>query len=154
MDMRDYGDNIGGIHAAWIGLAATALGSFPIGGTGTSIGAAALDNMEQIPIHPFRANFRQSVNDTDQGALYPKTFDTGIPSDSETVRDLITKYEGREVVLIYQDLDFEYWLVFDKAEPGKFLSEFASGMDPNEGKLHTLNISNPGTWPRTKLTVM
>ena len=151
--MRDYGDNIGGIHAAWLGLVSD-LGAFPIGGVSTSISQAIMDMLEEIPIHPFRASFRKTGNDTDQGMLYPKNFDTAIPSDSEAVQELIQKYEGRDVVLIYQDLDFQYWLAFDRVEPGKFLSEFASGQEPNEGKLNTVTISNPGTWARSNLMVM
>jgi hypothetical protein len=153
MDMRDTGDNIGGIHAAWIGLV-SALGAFPVGGSDTTISESIMNLLDDIPIHPFRAGFRVSSTDMDQGMLYPKNFDTGIPSDSDTVQALISKYEGRDVVLIYQDLDFNIWLAFDKLEPGKFLSEFAGGQDPSDGKLYTLSISNPGTWKRSKLTVV
>lgn len=151
--MRDTGDNIGGIGLAWIVLAKSTI-PFPLSGGALTISLSDFEQMDDIPIHPFRAGFKQTPSDTDQGVIFNKTFDTGIPSNNNYVRDLIAKYQGQETLLIFQDFDFSFWLVFDKTEPGRFLSDFSSGVDPTDGKSNNMTISNMGTFSRVKLTLL
>jgi hypothetical protein len=151
--MRDTGDNIGGIHRAWISLV-TGLGEFPSAGISESITQLKLEGMQEIVIHPYKAGYQESSSDSDQGLVFPKTFTNAIPSDTDAVRLLISKYRGKDVVLIIQDLDFSYWLIFDKLETGKFLSDFQTGVEPVEGKLNSITISNTCRNGRSKLTLV
>lgn len=150
--MRDYGDNLGGIRRAWIG-------KFNQGGTWPSLSqptniitAAQLEALTELPIYPYRAGYVNTPQDGEQGVTYSRSFDTGIPSDSAESRDLIDRFQGWPVMLIVLDIDGRYWMLFDAASPGKFISAFAAGVSPGDGKLHSMQISNTITTNRALLT--
>jgi hypothetical protein len=152
--MRDYGDNLGGIRRAWIG-------KFNISGTWPSLSLTAntistdqLESLTELPIYPFRAGYTNTPQDGEQGLSYTRSFDTGIPSDSAESLDLIDTFQGWPVILIVLDIDGRYWLLFDAGNPGKFIAEFSSGVNPNDGKLHTLQISNTISLSRAQLTLI
>lgn len=145
-------DNIGGVYAAYIRLNGVFI--FPTLQSSGGLDKIFLNTMDQIPIHPFRASFNSSPSETDQGILYNNVFETGVPSDHELVRNLVKQYQGREVILIIQDLDFQYWLIQDRIECGKFLSAFTTGTQPSEGKNHAITITGITTSPRLKLTLV
>lgn len=142
MDMREYGDNIGGVHEAWVGLAAIVQ---------ENPNPSILDGLDRLGLYPLLSRYQQTTADTEQGPIYTKSFNTPLLSDSEAVRAIADKYQGREVALIIQDLDFRYWLFFWNGHPGIFLSDFASGSAPADGKSHTVNITGTNTQPRKLL---
>lgn len=153
MDMRDYGDNLGGIRRAWIG-------KFNLSGTWPSLSLVSntitqsqLDALTELPIYPYRAGLSKVPSDTEQGPLYAVTFDTGIPSDSAETRDLIDSHQGWPVMLILLDVDGRYWMIFDSGYPGKFLADFNSGINPTDGKLHTVKIAGSHPMNRALLTL-
>jgi hypothetical protein len=150
--MREYGDNLGGIRRAWIG-------KFNLAGTWPSLSLAAntlttaqLDSLTELPLYPYRAGYVNSPQDGEQGLTYSRTFDTGIPSDSDQSFELMEEYDGWPVILIVLDIDGRYWMIFDAGNPGKFISNFNSGISPTDGKMHTLQISNTVPLNRVKLS--
>ena len=140
VDMRDTGDNIGGVKAAWVGLRSIA-GTWPsLTDISPTMPLAQLADLTEIPLYPYRAGFSQPSQMTDQGLSYPKSFTTTITSDSTESIAFTNKFDGQEIMLIYQDQDDRYWLVFDKVYPGMFLDNFTGGVDPSEGKSHAITI--------------
>lgn len=152
MDMRDYGDNLGGILRAWIAKF-NSPGPWPsLSLSDNSLATDQLDQLTEIPIYPYRAGLVTTPNDTEQGLTFSHTFNTGIPSDSEASRGLLTQFQGWPVILIILDVDGRYWMIFDPGNPGKFLSDFSSGISPTDGKIHTLKISGTIALDRALLT--
>jgi hypothetical protein len=151
--MRDTGDNIGGVKAAWIGLKSIA-GSWPaLYDVSPSMLSAQLADLDEIPLYPYRAGFTNPSQLTDQGLVFPKSFATVLTSDSAESIAFTDKYNGREVIMIYQDQDDRYWLAFDKAYPGMFLDNFSGGVDPTEGKSHSISITAEHPIGRRLLTL-
>ncbi len=151
--MREYGDNLGGIRRAWIGVF-NKPGTWPsLSLTGNTMTLGQLDTLTELPIYPYRAGYTVSPQDGEQGLTYLRTFDTGIPSDSDQSFELMEEYDGWPVMLIILDIDGRYWLLFDSGNPGKFISNFSSGVSPTDGKMHTLQIANTVSLNRAKLTV-
>lgn len=151
--MRDYGDNLGGIRRAWIG-------KFNLAGTWPSLSLAAntittdqLDALTELPLYPYRAGISNTPQDTDQGLIYSRSFDTGIPSDTSEIWDMIETYQSWMVMLIVLDIDGRYWMIFDSGNPGRFLADFSSGVSPNDGKMHTVRITNTIAMNRALLTL-
>lgn len=149
--MRDYGDNLGGIRRAWIGKFNQA-GTWPsLSLASNTVTQSQLDQLTELPIYPYRAGYSNSPQDGEQGLSYSRSFDTGIPSDSDQSRSLIDSYQGWPVMLIVLNIDGFYWLLFDSGNPGKFLSDFSSGVSPTDGKMHTLRITGNSSLPRALL---
>lgn len=142
MDMREYGDNIGGVYEAWVGLAIIVQ---------ENPSPTILNSLDRLELAPLRSSYQQGTSDTDQGLIYSKTFSTSLLGDTEALRTLVDKYQGREVALIIQDLDFRFWLFFWNGNPGLFLADFASGASPADGKSHSLSISGTSAQPRKLL---
>jgi hypothetical protein len=154
MDMRDYGDNLGGIRRAWIA-------KFNIGGTWPSLSLSPntitqtqLDQLTELPLYPYRAGYTNSPQDGEQGVSFSRSFDTGIPSDSAESRSLMDTFQGWPVILILLDIDGRYWMVFDAGNPGKFLADFSSGVSPTDGKMHTVQIRGTVALDRALLTLL
>lgn len=153
MDMRDYRTNLGGIRRAWLGKFNQA-GTWPsLSLISNTITQSQLDQLTELPIYPYRAGYTNSPQDGEQGPSYSRSFDTGIPSDSDESRELIDTFQGWPVMLIVLDIDGRYWLLFDVGTPGKFLSDFSSGISPTDGKMHTLRITGNSILPRALLTL-
>jgi hypothetical protein len=152
MDMRDYGDNIGGIRRAWIGKF-NLIGTWPsLSLVSNTLTQSQLDQLTELPIYPYRAGLSCAPTDGDQGLSYRNTLDTGIPSDSAESRTLIETFQGWPVILILLDHDGRYWMIFDTGNPGKFLTDFSSGVSPTDGKIHTVQISGSTVLPRAQLS--
>ncbi len=150
--MRDYGDNLGGIRRAWIGKFNLA-GSWPsLSLAANTISQTQLDQLTELPIYPFRAGYSNMSQDGEQGLSYSRSFDTGIPSDSDESRALVDSHQGWPVMLIVLNIDGLYWLLFDSGNPGKFLSDYSSGVSPTDGKMHTLRITGNCSLSRALLT--
>lgn len=154
MDMRDFGDNIGGVKTAWIILASEAIGWPDLAGINTSITSAQLAAMEEFPIFPHRNGYNQPVSIGDQGATFDKGFSAGIPSDNDDIQDFIFKYFAKEVLLVMQDHDERYWLLFDQDNPGLAAANFSGGTDPTDGKNHAFTVGAIQEYPRKKLTLV
>lgn len=151
--MRDYGDNLGGIRRAWIGKN-TVTGILPnLSQIANTITTAQLDTLTELPLYPYRAGVTDTPQDTEQGLVYSRSFDTGIPSDSDEIREMIHTYQGWPVILIVLDIDGRYWALFDRKNPGKFLADFASGVNPSDGKMNTVRIGNSIPFARSLLTL-
>lgn len=151
--MRDYGDNLGGIRRAWIGKYNIA-GTWPsLSLVANTLTTAQLDALTELPIYPYRAGYINTPQDGEQGLNYSRSFDTGIPSDSDESVELMDEFQGWPVILIVLDIDGRYWMIFDAGNPGKFISNFSSGVSPTDGKIHTLQISNTVSLNRAKLTL-
>lgn len=150
--MRDFGDNIGGIKAAWILDAAIAEGLPALPEGNSTISLTQLGSMEEFPIFPHRCGFTQTLQINDQGAIFTKTFSAAIPSDNNVIREFMLRFFARQVTFIIQDHDDQYWLLFDQENPGLASVDFGTGTDPGEGKNHTFTISATHQYPRVNLT--
>lgn len=151
--MREYGDNLGGIRRAWIGKYDLA-GTWPsLSLAGNTITQSQLDLLTELPIYPYRAGYTNVAQDGEQGVVYNRSFDTGIPSDSDATREILDTYQGWPVMLIVLNVDGKYWMLFDAGNPGKCLSDYSSGVTPTDGKMHSLKISGTIALDRCPLTL-
>lgn len=150
--MRQVADNVGGINAVWIAdpSAFSLIGEFQVQAL---ISQNMIDSMKPVPIYPFQTDFSETPSDSDQGTIYNKTLTSAVlPTDPLALA--LAPYQGRQVVMIYQDLDFFYWMACSKGEPLLFSSDFAIGKNPNEGKSMAISITGTNSHPKKLLTVI